>query len=228
MNKILIIEDDDVLQTGLVDLLAGSGYEASYVGSYARAKQAVELEEGVSLYLVDLMLGDGWGFDLVRQIRRKGDTPVIILTALDGEDTVVEGLSCGADDYVTKPFRAGELLARIEANLRRSHPLGTIVSGHIEYRSSDGRLLVSGEEKTLRRGEMELLELFLKSGGRLLKRQYIFDAIWSHDADSVDANTLSVLVSRLRKELGSFRGRPVIETVRGVGYRWALPCTSEK
>lgn len=226
--KILLIEDDGVLRTGLKELLTGAGYETVSAGSFTKGREAAENESGVSLYIVDLMLGDGSGLELVREIRARHDTPVIILTALNGEDTVIEGLSCGADDYVTKPFRAGELLARIEANLRRSQTMGTIVSGHIEYRLSDGKLFVAGEERTLRRGERELLELFLKSGGRLLKREYIFDTLWANDADSVDGNTLSVLVSRLRKELGSYNGRPVVETVRGVGYRWALPCVTGK
>ena len=226
--KILLIEDDGVLRTGLKELLTGAGYETVSAGSFTKGREAAENESGVSLYIVDIMLGDGSGLELVREIRARHDTPVIILTALNGEDTVIEGLSCGADDYVTKPFRAGELLARIEANLRRSQTRGTIVSGHIEYRLSDGKLFVAGEERTLRRGERELLELFLKSGGRLLKREYIFDTLWANDADSVDGNTLSVLVSRLRKELGSYNGRPVVETVRGVGYRWALPCVTGK
>ncbi len=226
--KILLIEDDGVLRTGLKELLTGAGYETVSAGSFTKGREAAENESGVSLYIVDIMLGDGSGLELVREIRARHDTPVIILTALNGEDTVIEGLSCGADDYVTKPFRAGELLARIEANLRRSQTMGTIVSGHIEYRLSDGKLFVAGEERTLRRGERELLELFLKSGGRLLKREYIFDTLWANDADSVDGNTLSVLVSRLRKELGSYNGRPVVETVRGVGYRWALPCVTGK
>ena len=226
--RIFIIEDDDVLRTGLTELLSGAGYEIVSAGSFRAARKALGEETGVSLYLADLMLGDGSGLELVREIRSKSDTPVIILTALDGEDTVIEGLSAGADDYVTKPFRAGELLARIEANLRRSSAKGTIVSGHIEYRVTEGKLFVSGEEKELRRGERELLELFLKSGGRLLRREYIFETIWANDADSVDENTLTVLVSRLRRELGAFGGRDPIETVRGVGYRWALPCVTKK
>lgn len=227
-TRILITEDDDVLREGLSELLESAGYEALCAGSYAKAQEMLEDGIEASLYLVDLMLGDGSGLDLVRRIRRDSDTPVIILTALDGEDTVIAGLSAGADDYVTKPFRAGELLARIEANLRRSLSKGNIVSGHIEYSFSEGKLYVSGEERMLRRSEAQLLELFLKSGGRLLRREYIFDTLWSGDADSVDENTLSVLVSRLRKEIGRCEGRDAIETVRGIGYRWALPCSVKK
>ena len=226
--KLFIAEDDDVLRDGLTELFSGAGYETVCAGSLRTAREAAAIEKDISLYVVDLMLGDGSGLSFVREIRSASDTPVIILTALDGEDTVIEGLSCGADDYVTKPFRAGELLARVEANLRRSLLKGTVVSGHIEYSFTDGRLLVSGEEKQLRRNEIRLLELFLKSGGRLLRREYMFETIWSGDADSVDENTLSVLVSRLRKDLGRYGGREVIETIRGVGYRWALPCAAKK
>lgn len=227
-TKILIIEDDDVLRSGLKELLDGVGYNAVCADSFRRGLAAVDEEKDAALYLVDLMLGDGSGFELVRGIRSKTNTPVIILTALDGEDTVIEGLSCGADDYVTKPFRSGELLARIEANIRRYVACETIVSGHIEYRMADGRVLVSGREIELRKSEMQLLELFLKSGGRLLKREYIFETIWKNDAESVDENTLSVLVSRLRKELGLYRGKDPIRTVRGIGYRWTLPCVTGK
>ncbi len=226
--RLFIAEDDEVLREGLAELFSSAGYETVCASSLRKAREAAAEEKDISLYVVDLMLGDGSGLSLVREIRSASDTPIIILTALDGEDTVIEGLSCGADDYVTKPFRAGELLARIEANLRRSFLKGAVVSGHIEYSFTEGRLLVSGEEKQLRRGEIKLLELFLKSGGRLLRREYIFETLWSGDADSVDENTLSVLVSRLRKELGRFEGREVIETVRGVGYRWTLPCTVKK
>lgn len=226
--RLFIAEDDEVLREGLAELFSSAGYETVCAGSLRKAREAAAEEKDISLYVVDLMLGDGSGLSLVKEIRSASDTPIIILTALDGEDTVIEGLSCGADDYVTKPFRAGELLARIEANLRRSFLKGAVVSGHIEYSFTEGRLLVSGEEKQLRRGEIKLLELFLKSGGRLLRREYIFETLWSGDADSVDENTLSVLVSRLRKELGRFEGREVIETVRGVGYRWTLPCTVKK
>lgn len=225
--KIFIIEDDGILRTGLTELIGSAGYETLSALSYQDALMRLSAETGVDLYLVDIMLGDGSGLDLVRKIRAEGETPVIILTALDGEDTVIEGLSCGADDYVTKPFRAGELLARIEANLRRHPARETIVSGHIEFRPGDGRLFVSDAEKLLRRSEMQLLELFLRSGGRLLKREYIFDSLWAHDAESVDENTLSVLVSRLRRELGEYMGRECIETVRGVGYRWTLPISTK-
>ena len=117
------------------------------------------------------------------------------------------------------------MLARIAANLRRqSIESGVIISGDVEFWPKDGRLFVRGAEKNLRKNELLLLELFLRNGGRLLRREYIFDTIWSLDADSVEENTLSVLISRLRRELGSYEGRDYIETVRGLGYRWSVPC----
>ncbi|MBO6062163.1 MAG: response regulator transcription factor [Clostridia bacterium] len=221
-KRILIVEDDAILRRGLEDLLTGAGFDAVKAASFREA--AVKAEEQFDLFLVDIMLGDGSGLALCRRIRQKCETPIIILTALDGEEEVIAGLSAGADDYVTKPFRAGELLARIDANLRRSPANRRVKSGAVEYFPQDGRVLVNGEEKHLRRSEMTLLKLFLESGGRLLPRERLTEALWEGEIDSVEENTLTVLVSRLRKELGLSGGRDHIETVRGVGYRWLPPC----
>ena len=118
--KIMIVEDDCVLRASLAELLVCADYQIIEAASLAEASAVLAVETDVVLYLVDLMLGDGSGLSLIRGLRDKTDVPIIILTALDDEDNVISGLSAGADDYVTKPFRARELLARIEANVRRS------------------------------------------------------------------------------------------------------------
>lgn len=227
--KIRIVEDDHVLRDGLTELLTASGYDVESVASLREAEAMLDGKEAPQLWLVDLMLPDGTGLALCRQIHAASETPIIILTALDDEDSVIAGLSSGADDYITKPFRARELLARIEANLRRFAPRQSgYQSGELLYTLPDERIFVHGEEVQLRNAERTLLKVFLESGGRLLKRDYLLYSLWDCRENYVDENTLSVLVSRLRRALCSRLSEDPIETVRGVGYRWNLPVSGGK
>ncbi len=219
--KIAIIEDDRSLRDSLGELFSGEGYETA---AAAGLREARALEEA-DLWLVDVMLPDGSGIDFVREKRKTSTMPILILTALDGEDSIIAGLKAGADDYIVKPFRAGELLARVDANLRRVLPERyELVSGELSYSFPDEHIRLRGEELNLRAMERRLLRLLLESRGRLLTRDYLLYQLWDRDENYVDENTLSVLVSRLRKEIGSFQGLDYIETVRGTGYRWRLPC----
>ena len=219
--KIAIIEDDRSLRDSLCELFSGKGYETDAAPSLREARALEEAD----LWLVDLMLPDGSGIDFVREKRKTSTMPILILTALDGEDSIIAGLKAGADDYIVKPFRAGELLARVDANLRRVLPERyELVSGELSYSFPDEHIRLRGEELNLRAMERRLLRLLLESRGRLLTRDYLLYQLWDRDENYVDENTLSVLVSRLRKEIGSFQGLDYIETVRGTGYRWRLPC----
>ena len=219
--KIALVEDDKGLREGLCELLSGEGYALRTAGSLLETEGI----EGADLWIIDVMLPDGSGLDLVRRLRKKDNTPLLILTALDGEDSVIEGLKAGADDYITKPFRAGELLARVEANLRRALPdAWELTSGALSFSFPDERIRLNGEALELRPMERRLLRLLLESRGRLLTRDHLLYQLWDSDGNYVDENTLSVLVSRLRKSLGRFQGEEYIETVRGTGYRWKLPC----
>ena len=219
--KIAIIEDDRSLRDSLCELFSGEGYETDTAPSLREARALEEAD----LWLVDLMLPDGSGIDFVREKRKTSTMPILILTALDGEDSIIAGLKAGADDYIVKPFRAGELLARVDANLRRVLPERyELVSGELSYSFPDEHIRLRGEELNLRAMERRLLRLLLESRGRLLTRDYLLYQLWDRDENYVDENTLSVLVSRLRKEIGSFQGLDYIETVRGTGYRWRLPC----
>lgn len=210
------VEDDAVLREGLCELLTAAGYS---VHSARSLREARELAGG-DLWLIDVMLADGSGLTLCRELREKSSVPIIILTALDAEDSVIEGLSAGADDYVVKPFRSGELMARIAAHLRRTPAkTGILRSGELTYDEDNETVAVNGVPLRLRRAERRLLGLLLKSGGRLLRRDYLLYALWDEDESFVDENTLSVLVSRLRHELRT-ADADEIETVRGVGYRW--------
>lgn len=219
--RIAVVEDEKSLAEGLKELLAGKGYAVQTAASLREAERLAPAD----LWLVDVMLPDGSGLDLVRSLREKGDVPILILTALDEEGSIIRGLQAGADDYITKPFRAGELLARIQANLRRALPESFFLqSGDVTYRFPDERILLQGKELSLRTMERRLLRLFLESQGRLLTREILLYLLWDRKENYVDENTLSVLVSRLRKALGTYQGEDYIETVRGTGYRWHLPC----
>lgn len=177
--KIMIVEDDCVLRASLAELLVCADYQIIEAASLAEASAVLAVETDVVLYLVDLMLGDGSGLSLIRGLRDKTDVPIIILTALDDEDNVISGLSAGADDYVTKPFRARELLARIEANVRRSVSGFSIVeSGSLTYSQIENRVLICGKVITLRKAEQLLLDLFLKNPERLLKREFLLYHLW--------------------------------------------------
>ena len=218
---IALVEDDKGLREGLCELLSGAGY------ALRTAENLLETEgiDGADLWIIDVMLPDGSGLDLVIRLRKKDNTPLLILTALDGEDSVIEGLKAGADDYITKPFRARELLARVEANLRRALPdAWELTSGALSFSFPDERIRLNDEALELRPMERRLLRLLLESRGRLLTREHLLYQLWDSDGNYVDENTLSVLVSRLRKALGRFQGEDYIETVRGTGYRWKLPC----
>ncbi|MBR5409530.1 MAG: response regulator transcription factor [Clostridia bacterium] len=221
--RVLIIEDDVVLRSGLRDLMNRAGYEADAAGDIRAAWAAGAGGPGYGAYLADVMLPDGSGVDFCAELRAKTAAPILLLTALDDEESVIAGLSAGADDYISKPFRARELLARLAANLRRSAPRASLIeSGALVCRGAD-RFFLNGEPLTLPPNGRKLLSALLESAGRLLTREHLFYRLWDIDENYVDENTLSVEVSRLRKALGRFRGADYIETVRGVGYRWALP-----
>lgn len=222
--NVLLVEDDPVLQKSLGELLTEAGYRVLTAGSLREARALRDEGRDAQLCLIDLMLPDGSGLSLCREIRAREDVPILCLTALDDEESVIAGLSAGADDYVAKPFRARELLARIEANLRRTAAgADALESGELRYCLSDERVYLAGQELLLRKAERTLLRLMLESGGRLLKRDYILYRLWDSEENFVEENTLSVLVSRLRKALGRTDGCDYIETVRGVGYRWRPP-----
>lgn len=201
MNTILIADDDPVLCRNLSLALGASGYRTLTALTAAEAAaQAV----GAELILLDVMFPDGSGFDCCKEIRRSTDVPVIFLTSCSEEEEIVRGLDAGADDYITKPFRLGELLARIKANLRRTEK-----SAQTEDLSALG--LTAAEEK--------LLRLLMQHTGQYLTREQILAALWDAKGSFVSDNTLSVHISRLREKL-SAAGCGEIRTKRGLGYTW--------
>ena len=197
-------------------------------GTIVRHDQLVpsftDLKPGSELFhIVTLPAGDGFSF--CRQLRRLSRTPVIFLTVLDDEDSIVQGLSCGGDDYVTKPFSARVLLSRMQALLRRTagESVQCLCSGELVLQPDTHTALLRGEALPLMPKEWEILLLFLQNPGRLLTRRILLERLWDAEGSFVDDNTLSVHMSRLRKKLGDYQGTPYIRTERGFGYRWEVP-----
>ncbi len=176
------------------------------------------------LVLLDLGLPDGSGYTLCKEIRSAGDTPIIILSARDEEVNVVMGLDLGADDYVTKPFRLGELVSRIHAVLRRKAPQTaedrTLEWGGVKIIAGQARVYKNNREVILTAMEYRLLLALLTHPGQVLTRDQLFSDIWDVNEDFVNDNTLTVNIKRLREKLEDDPKNPVlIKTVRGLGYR---------
>ena len=179
------------------------------------------INEDYDICILDVMLPDGTGYDVCAEIRRQGDTPVIFLTACDDELHTVLALENGADDYISKPFRIRELMARIKAVLRRtgrkteSEDMVKVGSNDVNIRT--GKVFRGGKEIILTVMEYKLLLIFINNRGAVLSRQQMLHNIWDVAGDYVTDNTLTVYVKRLREKLED--GDEVIQTVRGLGYR---------
>ncbi len=215
--RLLLVEDDQPLATALRQALIGENYAIDVVEDGAAADHLLSTQS-YDLVILDLGLPRVDGQDVLRRLRRRGDkVPVIILTARSGLDHKVTGLDLGADDYMTKPFELTELLARVRANLRRgvNQTEPTISHGRIEYDSIAKRVFVDNKELSLRAKELGLLEVLLRSVGRVLSKQQLAQHLYSFDEYSSD-NAIEIYIHRLRKQLpqDSFH----LRTVRGIGY----------
>ena len=220
--RVMIVEDEEPLALMLRYNLEAEGYA---VDTIVRGDDAeMRLRESVpDLLLLDWMLPGVSGIELCRRLRSREATrslPIIMLTARGEESERIRGLATGADDYVVKPFSVPELLARVRAILRRSKPelIATVLkAGDIELDRETHRVRRSGRELHLGPTEFRLLEFLMQSPGRVFSRAQLLDSVWGHDV-FVDERTVDVHVGRLRKALGSGRGRDPIRTVRGSGY----------
>lgn len=215
MQKLLLVEDDIFLREGMTDLFEKEGY---YVAAAANKLQAEELlcRNTFDVIALDVLLPDGNGLDICRSLRGKNiSVPVVFITACDDENEIVAGLDAGADDYVTKPFRSMELLARIRSLLRRNSK-NVIVSGDITVDAENMSVLKNGCNIYVTPTEFQILLRLVRSNGAIVTRASLLANIWDNDGSYIDDNTLSVHVSRLREKVGAGR----IATVRGIGYRW--------
>ena len=221
MSKLLLVEDDETIVENLCVFLQQEGF---FVESVFGQKQAIELleEKNYDLVLLDISLADGNGFAICSYIKQNTDIPVIFLTASGDEYSVVTGLDMGADDYITKPFGTGELMARIRTSLRHSHAQ---TPGHV-YKALDleidfeKRLIrLRGEEVHLTQIEYQLLTLLAENSGRVLTYSYIMNAIWGPYMDN-NNQILRVNMANIRRKLEQNPAQPqYVFTEIGVGYR---------
>lgn len=222
MEKILIVEDEPFLRKSVKELLVKNGYEVYTASCIKEAMQYESGGKGIDLYLIDVWLPDGEGFEICQQIRKNDIAPVIFLTACDEEDSVVKGLNMGADDYITKPFRTAELLSRIAANLRRKsmkEKTERLQSGEIILDMVQQRAYKSQNDLCLTPIEYQLLQILMQHAGMIIKRDILLEKLWDVSGKYVQDNTLSVSISRLRSKVGT----EYIETVHGFGYRFTKP-----
>lgn len=219
MNRILIVEDEDRISSFLAKGLEANGFTTSVADT---AETAIDLYRGYDfdLMILDIGLPDMDGFELLRKLReRDKGLPVIIVTARDSVTDTVHGFEGGADDYVTKPFRFEELLARVRARLRsdRAPEATALHAGAATLDLRSRTITVEGKSFELSAREFALAELFFRHPGQVLTREQILSSVWGYDYDP-GSNVVDVYVGYLRKKLGS----GVIQTVRGMGYRLAV------
>ena len=222
MTEILIVEDDKTLNDGI--RLALKQGEFSFDQAFTCAEAYVKLKEKMyDMILLDINLPDGNGYDLLRDIRRRSQVQVLMLTANDLEMDEVMGLELGADDYVTKPFSLAVLRARIRNLLRRKQQVtGDYETEDFSFRFDEMEFYKNGQEIYLSKTEQKLLKLLVKNANQTLSREILVDRLWTDGAEYVDENALQVNMTRLKKTLRKFHLEHRVETVRGKGYRLLL------
>lgn len=227
MSKILLLEDDISLVDGLKYSLKKNGFETEIVRTVSEALNSIENIGKYDLLILDVTLPDGTGFDVCEAVRRQDQqVPIIFLTASDEEVNIIRGLDSGGDDYITKPFRLGELCSRIRALLRRAGVSNagntTIIEcGDITIDLLGSRALLNSKNLELTSAEYRLLCLLVRNVNRIVTREIILSELWDEAGNFVDNNTLSVYVRRLREKVETDPSHPKhLITVRGFGYQW--------
>lgn len=226
---IAVLEDDYEIMSGIKELLEMKHFQVKT----ARTVAEFQNMETADLYLLDVILPDGDGFQVCRQIRQNSDAPVIFITSCDDQESVVKGLDIGGDDYITKPFYTGELLSTIQANLRRiektrmmedeqSKSINVYEKGELTVDLSQHKVFRNEQEISLTSTEFELMRILISNKGMLMKREVLLQKIWDNSGNFVENNTLNVVMSRLKSKLGTYgmERQSYIETIRNVGYRW--------
>lgn len=221
MTTVLLVEDDPAISEPLARALGREGYE---VRSHGTGRGALGDILGADLVVLDLGLPDIDGLDVAREIRSQGSSvPILVLTARTDEVDMVVGLDAGADDYVTKPFRLAELLARVRALLRRAgsdFQDDTLEAQDIKIDVSAHRAFQDGRELQLTAKEFDLLRILIKEAGNVVPRQVIMQEVWGSDSAG-STKTLDMHISWLRRKLGDDATYPYyISTVRGMGFRF--------
>jgi len=225
MTRLLVVEDEESFSDALSYMLRKEGFEVAVAQTGPDALEEFE-RGGADLVLLDLMLPGMSGTDVCKQLRSRSSVPVIMVTARDSEIDKVVGLELGADDYVTKPYSARELIARIRAVLRRGGDVddagvgdGVLEAGPVRMDVERHVVSVNGEPITLPLKEFDLLEYLMRNSGRVLTRGQLIDRVWGADYVG-DTKTLDVHVKRLRSKIEADPANPILlTTVRGLGYK---------
>lgn len=220
MNHILIVEDDREIAENLLFLLGKEGFSAETAATREEALEKTARKR-FDLILMDVMLPDGNGYSLCTTIKRETDIPVIFLTAMGDEGSIVTGFDLGADDYIAKPFKPLELISRVKNTLRRSGKSRSLfLLDGLEVDTVKGIVRRNGKEIMLTALEYRLLLVFLNRQGEVLSRMRLLEEIWDIAGDYVNDNTLTVYIKRLREKIEEDPANPrIIMTVRGRGYR---------
>jgi len=220
-TRVLLIDDDQELNALLARFLRGFNFEVAVALDAREGLQALE-REPPDIVILDVMLPEVDGFAVCRQVRERSRVPIVMLTARGAVDDRIVGLELGADDYVSKPFEPRELMARMQAVLRRSASTreDRVIVGPLDLNWSTSVVSMNGRRLSLTPAEFELLNVFVRNRGRVLSRDRILDETHGIDLDAYD-RSIDVLVSRLRQKLGDDPKEPrFIRTVRGIGYRF--------
>ncbi len=220
MKQIFLVEDDKEISKNLTLLLSAEGFMITNAATKREADVMLEINK-FDLALVDISLPDGNGFSVCTEIKERQNIPVIFLTASGDESSVVTGLNIGADDYITKPFRPRELIARIKAALRKfgGSPSVFEMCG-LNVNTASGVVKKDGKEIYLSPLEYRLLLVFINNPQNIITRDRLLDELWDAAGEFVNNNTLTVYIKRLREKIENDAGKPqIILTVRGTGYR---------
>lgn len=226
MSRIFLLEDDLSLINGLSFAFKKHGFEACISRTIKEAEELWE-DSRYDLLVLDVSLPDGSGFDFCKRVRRVSKVPIIFLTASDDEINVIMGLDIGGDDYITKPFKLGVLISRINALLRRANAFQgndtELESNGIEVHLLQGQVLKNGERVDLTAAEYKMLCLFMQNPNIVLTKSRILDELWDCDGNYIDSSTLTVYMRRLRMKIEDDPGNPkMLVTVRGMGYKWNI------
>ena len=226
MSNILLLEDDLSLMNGLSFALRKQGYGLE-VARTIKEVNTVWAEGKYDLLILDVSLPDGSGFEICEKVRQTSKVPIIFLTASDEEVNIIMGLDMGGDDYITKPFKLGVLLSRINALLRRAGDFSRtdteIQSNGLKAILTQGKVYKNGELLDLTAGEYKLLCLFMQNPGMVLSKDQILENLWDNEGNYIDNNTLNVYIRRLRTKVEDNPSDPqMILTVRRMGYKWNI------
>ena len=224
MDTIFLLEDDMGLINGLSFALRKQGFELTVARTLKEA-DALWADGKYDLLILDVSLPDGTGFEFCKKVRQVSKVPIIFLTAADEEMNIIMGLDIGGDDYITKPFKLGVLVSRVNALLRRAKDFSSadtqLESNGMKVLLLQGQAFKNGKQLDLTAAEYKLLCLFMRNPNMVLTKEQILDKLWDCDGNYIDSSTLTVYMRRLRIKIEDNPSEPqMLLTVRGMGYKW--------